>query len=277
MLARLERPDGLIGVLVMPRRDDDEIDARIAKHLIEIGGEDLDLVVAREVAGVRGVSRDDGPEEEPIAPLLHLRHQHRRAKRAGADQRVLQRSGGRLAMAAHHDTRRVSRLREIARVVRVANHHAQRQRTIRGRQLAIRRRRFIDGDDAIDERLHVEAAPRDQIEVRLQVPVERPADVRKRVVAPLDLVRGVVPAGPIRRAHQQIDFLAVEDLALHFQPDVADDDDRAFRARHVHREVHDGARLRGGSDQSPVGAATCRHVTHQRLERVGVGCAPLHP
>src|SRR6266487_797702 len=69
---------------------------------------------------------------------------------------------------------------------------------------------------------------RHQLEIGLHVAVQGPADVGERVIVALDLVGGIVPARPVGRAHQQIDLLPIEHVALDLQPDVADDDDRAL-------------------------------------------------
>jgi hypothetical protein len=49
VLAGLERSHGLIGMLVVPRRDDDELKLRVAEDRVEVA-EDLDPVVLGEVA-----------------------------------------------------------------------------------------------------------------------------------------------------------------------------------------------------------------------------------
>jgi hypothetical protein len=117
----------LLGMLVMPRRDDDEIDRRIPQHVVEIRREDLDLILAGEVAALRLIAADDGFQEEAIAPPFHLRDEHRRAECAGADQRVVDLRAGRLAMSADDNVRRVRGFRQIAGVVRIANQDAERQ------------------------------------------------------------------------------------------------------------------------------------------------------
>ena len=89
VLARLERSHHLIGMLVMPRRDDDELELGIAQHRVEVAGQHLDLVVAGEVAALRAGAADDAAQEVAVGALPHLRHEHRRAERAGADQRVV--------------------------------------------------------------------------------------------------------------------------------------------------------------------------------------------
>src|SRR5947207_2796180 len=83
-------------------------------------------------------------------------------------------------------------------------------------------------------------------------------------------------ARSVRRAHQQVDLLAVELLALDLQPDVADDDDRALRARHLHGEIDDGRRLRGSGDQRAVGAAAAGRIAYCGLERVAVTGPSAH-
>ena len=59
MFARSEGPDDLVGMFVMPRRNDDELKSGIAQDRIEIAGEDLDLIVAREVAALRAGAAHD--------------------------------------------------------------------------------------------------------------------------------------------------------------------------------------------------------------------------
>ena len=276
MLPRGEGSRHLIRVLMMPGRDDDEIDRRIPQHIVEIRGEDLDLILPREVAALHLIAADDGLQEKAIAALFHLGDEHRRAERARADQRVVDLRAWRLAMSADDDVGRVGSLRQIAGVVRIANQDAERQLAGGSRERAIRGRRLLDRDHLVDERLNIETAARDEIQVRLHVAIERPSHVAERVVVALDFVRGVVAAGPVRRAHQQIDFLAVENLALDLQADVADDDDGPLGARDFHREVDDGVRLGGRRNQRLVGAASARHVAHERLQLVGRARALLH-
>ena len=93
----------------------------------------------------------------------------------------------------------------------------------------------------------------------------------------LDLVGGIVPARPVGRAHQEIDFLPIERVALDLQPNVADDDDRALGAGDVHREVHDRMRFRRSRDDGAICSPTAGHVAYHGFQRVGIARALCHP
>src|SRR2546425_35802 len=77
------------------------------------------------------------------------------------------------------------------------------------------------------------------------------------------LVGGIVPAGAVRRAHQQIDLLAVELRPIHGEADVADDDHGTLGARDLHREVDDAVRLRRGGDDRAIGARAAGQVANE--------------
>ena len=85
-----------------------------------------------------------------------------------------------------------------------------------------------------------------------------------------ELVRRVVAARAVRRAHEQIDFLLVEDVAVDLQADVAHDDDTPLAARHVHRQIDHGVGFRRRRHDGLVGAVAARDVADQSPERVGI-------
>ena len=274
LLARIEGAHDLCRVIVMPRRDDNELERRIVQHRVEIGRQHLDLVVAREVAPARATAAHDSAEEEAIAALAHLRHEHRGAERAGADERVIDAAAGRLAVPAN---RHPCRLRIRFRLVGILDQDAQRQRAFRRGELVICGGRLVDRQHSVDERLEVDALRGDQLEVRLHVAVERPAYVRERIIAPFRLVGRIVPPRAVRRAHQEIDLLAVEHRPIHGEADVADDDHGTLGARDLHREVDDAVRFRGRRDDRAIGTGAAGQVAHQRLQRVGIAGAAVEP
>ena len=98
----------------------------------------------------------------------------------------------------------------------------------------------------------------------------------ERIIVTVDLVCGIVTSGAVRRAHQQVDLFPIEHFAFDLQSDVADDDDGAFGACHLHREVHDGVRLGGGGDERPIHAPPAGRIADHRLEALGIARAVLH-
>src|SRR5262249_50627811 len=129
----------------------------------------------------------------------------------------------------------------------------------------------------IDERLDLDAPLRDQLEVRLHVPVLGPANVAERVIVAVHFVRRVVAAGSVRRAHQEIDLLPVEHVALHLQADVADNDYDAFGPRDLHRQVDHGVGLGCGGDEGTIDTASAGGIAYQRLQRIGIAGAIREP
>ena len=142
VLAGGERSDHLIGMLVVTRRNDDELKLGILQDGVEIAREHLDLIVAREIAALRAGAADDAAQEIAVGALPHLRHEHRRAERAGADQRVVDpvrrrpRDGRGCVMRVGSASG--------SRFVRIVDQDAERQHAVRLRELIVGGRRLVD-------------------------------------------------------------------------------------------------------------------------------------
>ena len=129
---------------------------------------------------------------------------------------------------------------------------------------------LLEGNDTVGQAAHRDAAGRDRLEERAHVAVQGPAHVGQRIVDALLLVAGVVSSGPVRRAHEQVDFLAIEVDTLRLEADVADDDHPRPSPRHFHGEVEDGVGLGGRGDDDGVDTLTLGEVADQAPETLGV-------
>ena len=96
-----------------------------------------------------------------------------------------------------------------------------------GLQVLVDLGRLRHREDAVDERRDLELVPGDQVEEGLQVPLLGPADVPGRVVDAVELVAGVVPAGPVGPGEPDVEFLLVVGVPGQVELHLADVDDPA--------------------------------------------------
>lgn len=230
--------------------DDQGVDGGIGKKSVRVrGGRGKAELLAQMRAGY---ARAGGYGRKARAPgLLHGRKQHPARIATRPDHADDRRSGG-------HGLLRPGQVDGAAHVhlVRgIGQDNADiRLRIVRDHVVGFFR--VFDGKAMGDERAHVDLARGHQIKDRLEIALFGPAHIGERIVPPLVLVTGIIPARPIGTRHLKGQLLFKEDGAGQLQARHAHKHDAATLAAHGRALQHRLRRFGGRRDDHPVHAAT---------------------
>ena len=127
-----------------------------------------------------------------------------------------------------------------------------------------------------DQRIKFDIAAAHQSQELFHVPVFRPTDVSKRIVASLFLVRRIVAAGTVSPSHEKLDLLQVHVVPRELHLHCANHNNAPAVTADIESQFARSGRLRCGRDNDTIRALAVRSRHYLFFEGIAAVDRLLH-